>query len=250
MSWLRHRYKRTRYKWKHLKNYFQTLTQANEIERFTDFNRCKKPILLLYGFFATRRSIAILETRLRNDGYDVLCMRLGGLWDLFNTEPVDFLAKKVSQKIESLYHRYPLPKLAIVGYSKGGLVGRYYVSQLGGHHRIHTLITLATSHRGNPWARFGFFSKGLRQMSPGSRFLKRLNQSTVPNSVYLASVYSEKDWVSPAKYSRLPEDEKSFHNIKVSHLYHTDFVIKQSAYKIILEHLRAGFARATFPKNL
>lgn len=245
MSWFAHRYKRIRSKWKHLRTYFQTLAEANEIERVTDLKKCQKPVLLLYGFFATRRSISILETRLRADGFDVLCLRLGGFLDLFNTKPIDFLAKQVSQKIETLYKRHRFPKLGIIGYSKGGLVGRYYVSQLEGAHRVHTLITLATSHQGNPWARFGFFSRGLRQMSPRSRFLRHLNKIQSPKSVYTVSIFSELDWVSPPKYSQLEILNDNTVNVPLSHLYHADFVLKRSAYNVILEHLSRGFSRST-----
>lgn len=253
--WLRHRVKRLQSKVKHLSTYVKTLNRANTIERNTDWNNCRHPVLLLYGFGATRRSLSILETRLRQDGFDVFSLNLGGFLELFNTHPIDAVAQKVAQKIETLCRRYHLPKLSVIGYSKGGMIGRYYVNCLEGHKRVHTLITLATPHQGSPWVLLthlfgvGFFSKGLRQMLPHSRFIKRLNHVPHPDSVYQVSLASKQDRNCPPKYCRLPppHNGEPIYNVVLPHLCHSDFVIKGSAYREILKHLKAGYA--TFAQN-
>jgi hypothetical protein len=43
-----------------LAGYFDFSTDGGT-ERVTDFARCKRPVLLLYGFFATRRTFDVLE---------------------------------------------------------------------------------------------------------------------------------------------------------------------------------------------
>ena len=250
--WIKHRTSRIKSKVKHLSHYLKTLSQANEIERQTDLSNAKKPVMLLYGFGATRRSVSILESRLRQDGFDVFSIKLGGFLEIFNTAPIDRVAKMIAEKVENLCKRYPLPRMAVIGYSKGGLIGRYYLNCLGGAKRIHTLITLATPHQGNPWALLsnvlglGLLSKGLRQMLPHSRFLRRLNSMPHPTGVTLVSIASEKDKSCPPKYCRLPhaENGKLIHNIVLPHLYHSDFVMKQSAYTEILKQLKVGFASA------
>lgn len=251
--WFWHRFKRLQSKMGHLKTYFKTLSEANEIERLTDLEQSKELVLLLYGFGATRRSVSILESRLRNDGFDVISLKLGGFLDLFNTDPIDQVAHTMAEKIERLCARYPLRKFTIIGYSKGGLIGRYYVSYLGGAKRVHTLITLATPHRGNPWALLsslcgvGLFSKGVRQMLPASRFMRELEKKPLPSSVYAVSIFSQRDKTCPPKYSRLPKGTNgaAVHNVELPALHHCDFVIKQSAYKIITDHLKAGLKQAS-----
>ena len=240
--WIKHRVKRLKSKVSHLSTYLKSLNQANQIERQTDLAHCKKPVLLLYGFGATRRSMSILESRLRKDGFDVFSINLGGFLELFNTAPIDRVAKKIAQKIDLLCERYHIPRMSIIGYSKGGLIGRYYMSCLSGAKRAHTLITLATPHQGNPWALLtnllglGLLSKGLRQMLPHSPFLKKLNKTPHPENVYMVSIASESDKNCPAKYCTLP----NAHNIVLPGLYHSDFVMKPSAYLEILKHLNAG----------
>ena len=246
--WLKHRLKRLKAKWRHLNRYFVTLSSANDIERQTDFKNHEHLVLILYGFGATRRSVSILETRLKNDDYGVLSFRLGGLMDLFNTAPIDRLAKEVLKKVERLQQKHQFKKLSIIGYSKGGLIGRYCLSHLNGEQYIHTLITLASPHRGNPWALLssiflvGLFSKGVRQMTPGSKFLRRLNASPLPENVYVSSISSAKDKSCPPSFCRLSNNHAHprIINVTLPHLYHSDFIIKQSAYHVIRKHLEAG----------
>ena len=246
--WFWNRLRRLRLKWHHLNAYFRTLIDANEIERLTDFTQCKHPVLILYGFGATRRSVQILESRLRQDGFGVFSIDLGGLMDLFNTAPIDKTALLVAAKIENLSRRHNLPRFSIIGYSKGGLVGRYYLAKLGGEKRIHTLITLATPHRGSPWLLLGypllvgFLSKGLRQMMPQSRFMRRLSKLPFPKGVYVASIYSPSDKTTPPKFCRLPEASGRARvvNVSLPQMHHSGFVIKQKAYLEIRKHLNEG----------
>src|SRR3990167_9202224 len=114
---------------------------GNRIERKANLYRSKSPVLLLYGFGATRRTFSILEKRLYNDGCTVFSINLGGLFDTFNTEAIESLASHVDQKIERLYKKYQFRgKLSIISHSKGGLIGRYYIKRLGGDQRVKLLI--------------------------------------------------------------------------------------------------------------
>ncbi|MBI4223704.1 MAG: alpha/beta hydrolase [Deltaproteobacteria bacterium] len=246
---LKHRVKRLASRTGHLSHYLKTLHQANNMPKTVDFSRTRRPVLLLYGFGATRRSLSILEARLKCDGFDVFSINLGGFMELFNTGPIDRAAQKVADKIEDLCGRYHLPRISIIGYSKGGLIGRYYVNCLGGNKRVHTLITLATPHQGNPWVLLphffgvGFLSKGLRQMLPRSRFIKKLNRMPHPEDVYAVSIASQRDRQCPPKYCRLPQNgnDRAVFNVVLSQLYHSDFVMKHKAYEEILRHLNAGY---------
>ena len=154
-----------------IKAYIEFTKHGNRIERRMDFKKPGlKPVLLIHGFGTTRSSMSVLDSRLRTDGFDCFSVNLGGFLGKINTKGIDELALKVKTKIDSLDERYHLPKFAIIGHSKGGLVGRYYVSMLGGNKHAHTLITLGTPHKGNWWALLaaltvvGLVSKSLWQM--------------------------------------------------------------------------------------
>ena len=75
------------------------------------------------------------------------------------------LAKLVKKKIERLHRRYGLGRISIIGHSKGGLIGYYYIKKLGGAKRVRGLITLGTPHYGNPWALLGRSSLPQRSQS-------------------------------------------------------------------------------------
>jgi triacylglycerol esterase/lipase EstA (alpha/beta hydrolase family) len=228
--------------------YVKLAMKGNKVERLTDFSRCQHPVLLLYGFGATRRVFSILERRLRKDGFGVFSFNLGGMFDTFNTRCIEEMAQLVHDKVERLCQRYDLKKISVIGHSKGGLIGRYYVKRLGGSHRVRTLITLGTPHGGNPWALVGIFSplaifsRSLWQMYPMSPFIRKLQKGAWPKHVRFVSIYSKEDRVCFYKSSILdiPEGVTYMKNVLVPGLSHSDYLIRKTAYNLIKRELATG----------
>src|SRR5512137_2962121 len=54
-------------------------TRLDRVERRTELDGHPRPVLLLHGFFSTRRTLDVLEARLRRDGYDRETERAGYL---------------------------------------------------------------------------------------------------------------------------------------------------------------------------
>lgn len=213
--------------------------RGNRIERKAELKHCKSPVLLLYGFGATRRTFSILERRLYNDGYTVFSINLGGIFGTFNSHAIEDLASHVDEKIERLYKKYAFRgKLSIIAHSKGGLIGTYYVKRLGGDRRVKLLLTLGAPHNGNPWALLAMFSpavfifKSVRQMSPMSAFLRRLKQGPFPKKVKLFSVYSKDDRICPYP-SAVLDETSNVKNVEVEGISHSEFLIKKSVYNLI-----------------
>jgi triacylglycerol lipase len=231
-----------------LRGYFDFDRKGNEIVRRTDFTRCPRPVLLLYGFMSTRRTFEVLERRLRRDNYCVFSINLGGLFDAFNTKGIDECAEKVRDKIERLYNRFPdMGPLSIIGHSKGGLIGRYYVKRLGGDRRVRNLISLATPHNGTPTAYWGvvgtgLFARSVWQMTPMSPFIRRLKMGAFPRSVRFVSIYSKSDRVNPFPCCILEDDGTgNCFNIEVQSITHREFVLKRSVYTLIRDQLDEGY---------
>lgn len=221
--------------------------RGNRVPRRVDFQRgVPRPILLLQGFGSTRRSLTMLEKRLRADGFEVFSFRLGGLFGTLNTRGIDRIARDVLAKIESLRARYHLGKIAVVGHSKGGLVGRYLVSCLGGSAHIDALITLGTPHQGLPYqqlarlTRWGLAMPSVRQMRPTSRFFRRLRESQLPASVRCISIHSADDHVIPTPLAHWGDDHGAHQplNIELAGISHTDYLIKSRVYEVIREQLK------------
>jgi triacylglycerol esterase/lipase EstA (alpha/beta hydrolase family) len=229
-----------------LKGYFETARSSNEVVRRSDFTDCKRPVLLLYGFMGTRRVFNVIESRLRRDGYCVWSINLGGLFDIFNTRGIDESADFVREKVERLYARYQLGPLSIIGHSKGGLIGRYYVKRLGGHQRVRNLITLGTPHHGTPTAYLGVMTLGLVaksvwQMTPMSPFIRRLKIGAFPRTTRFVSIYSKADRASPFPCAIIEtRNQANLFNVEVAEVEHSEFLLKRHVYDVVRRELALG----------
>jgi triacylglycerol lipase len=204
-----------------------------------------RPVLLLHGFFSTRRTFDVLERRLRRDGYGVFSLNLGGLRRAYNTRGIDDLADFVRAKVERIYARHPgMGPLTIVGHSKGGLVGAYYVKKLGGWRRTRAVVTLGAPFRGTlkAWLGlpFALVAPSLTQLLPGSEFLHRLQEGTWPPQVKLVSIWSKRDglalWPSPVLD---PHGSPQVRNVEVDCL-HAEFLTRAGVYAVIRRELEAA----------
>jgi triacylglycerol lipase len=241
------RIRKLRRELEYLRGYLPLDRRGNEIIRKTDFTRCQRPVLLLYGFFATRRVLEVLERRLRRDGYCAWSINLGGLGGTFNTRGIDELAELVREKVDRLYARYELGPMSIIGHSKGGLIGRYYVKRLGGDRRVKNLITLASPHNGSPTAylgcaTIGLMAKDVWQMTPMSPFIRRLKIGAFPRHVRFTSIYSKADRVSPFP-SCILEDQgtENLTNVELPAVTHREFLMRRPVYEVIRRELALGY---------
>jgi triacylglycerol lipase len=233
----------------YLAGYFD-FSRDDGVARVTNFTRCERPVLLLYGFFATRQTFDVLERRLRRDGYCVFSLNLGGVGQSFNTRGIDDLADYVRAKVERLYGRNPgMGPLTVIGHSKGGLIGAYYVKKLGGWRRTRALLTLGTPHHGTPAAYaalpLGFLARSVWQMIPMSSFLRRLQRGAWPPGVRFTSLYSKDDRMAPFPSTLIETFGLPYlRNVEVEARGHREFLYKKRVYDALLEELRAGEASA------
>ncbi|MFM2154097.1 MAG: hypothetical protein RL199_2532 [Pseudomonadota bacterium] len=223
---------------------------GNVVARETDFEHCPRPVLLLPGFLASRRGLRVLERRLRRDGFGVFSLNLGGLFGTFNTRSIEESALLVREKVERLYQRFDLGPLTIIGHSKGGLIGRYYVKRLGGHQRCVGLVTLGTPHHGTPSAYVGaaltgLFAPSIWQLMPMSPFIRRLKEGPFPENVHFASICSRADRVVPWPSGLLePNGCDHLVNVEVPDIAHHEFVTRKGAYFAARTQLETAYARA------
>jgi pimeloyl-ACP methyl ester carboxylesterase len=226
--------------------------RLNRVERRTDLDGHPRPVLLLHGFFSTRRTLDVLEARLRRDGYGVFSLSLGGVKRAYNTRGIDDLADYVRAKVERIYARHPgLGPLTIIGHSKGGLVATYYVKKLGGWRRARAVVMLGTPFHGTPMAWLGLpvalLATSLPQLLPGSSFLRRLHEGRWPPQVRLTSIWSRSDrlaiWPSAVLDTR---DQPQWRNIEVN-CFHFEFLTRQRTYAALRRELRSLEAPARRP---
>jgi len=131
------------------------------------FPPLRDPIVLVHGLcgfdrlFALRRPVAEyfpgIAAHLLANGHRVYSARLS---------PTAGIARRAADLKRFLEREVPAGKVHILGHSLGGLDARYMVSKLGMDHRVATITTLGTPHRGTTFADWGmrWFSRILVPM--------------------------------------------------------------------------------------
>jgi triacylglycerol lipase len=157
-------------------------------------------VLLLHGIGDTGRIFKDLQSFLEARGWVVHCLNLV---PNNGTAALNVLAGQVADYVERA-----LPASAplyLVGFSMGGLVARYYVQRLAPKGRVRRLVTISSPHRGTLTA-YMLSRPGVRQMRPGSAFLRDLDQdSEVLRKVGFTSIWTPLDlMIFPAHSSVVP----------------------------------------------
>jgi pimeloyl-ACP methyl ester carboxylesterase len=155
------------------------------------------PVLLIHGYFATRGSLHLLESRLTMRGLIVMSYPLGPL----NVGDIRDSAGLIARKVESIVAQTGIARVDIVGHSMGGLVGLDYLKRLGGRHRVRRLVMLGTPTHGTWSALLGLVTAPLGlaslQLLPGSPFLRELAERPLPPGAEVVSIGAIRDWLAP-----------------------------------------------------
>jgi len=200
-------------------------------------------IILVTGFAAGRRNVTVLRKRFLQDEYNVLVISLQ--WKSFKEEGrgLNHTVQRLSEMVLRLKKDQRTRDLPVylVAHSAGGLVARYYIQTMGGYHYCDALVTLGTPHFGTRLAWLGLFSplvikaRILLQLLPHSKFMKSLNDCSLPVSYPALSILSKNDVIAPPGRP-LP----FFKEVEVSKVSHVSFLTSKLCYGVISEFLKSG----------
>ncbi|AFZ31900.1 hypothetical protein Glo7428_3422 [Gloeocapsa sp. PCC 7428] len=160
----------------------------------------RNPVLLLHGRISSHLQMSKLADYLSHLGWHTYSLS-------FEPSTGELGLEHWARQIEDYISRnFSLEQpIDIVGFSMGGLAGRYYLQCLGGVNRVQRFISISTPHRGT-WTAYLLSHIGCRQMRPNSPFLKMLDR----HIECLASVSCTTIWtffdvvILPASSSILP----------------------------------------------
>lgn len=229
--------------------YLEILTEAslnNQIVKRNKIDPTKTPVLLIYGFFSSRRTLNVLERQLVHAGFDVLSFNLGGMFGTFFTQGITETAAFIDYKIKRQMERHGFEKIHVVAHSKGSLVAYWWLLKLGGSKYCDKLIAMAAPCAGSYYTYLGlftplaFFWRDLWQMRPSSSFLGMLRDSEVPENLKIWAMYSENDKLARG-VSGLFRPTKGAENITVLGMHdygHFDFILKRGAIREIIKILK------------
>jgi triacylglycerol lipase len=128
-------------------------------------------VVLVHGIFDTGSKFKTLQPYLEARGHQCLAP---SLTPNDGRDGLPALAEQLNAKIDAAFG--PDETFALVGFSMGGLVSRWYLQELGGHARVERFAAISAPMQGTIWA-YGYPGEGAKQMRPGSDFLCLLGAS-------------------------------------------------------------------------
>ncbi|HTR34281.1 MAG TPA: alpha/beta fold hydrolase [Bryobacteraceae bacterium] len=187
------------------------------------------PVILLHGLGDTVAIFEHMQAYLERGG---LRAHAFNLVPNNGRAPLPELARQLDDYIRAAFGEDETVDL--VGFSMGGLVSRYYLQRLGGMERVRRLVTIGTPHHGT-WSAYVLGSPGVRNMRPGSAFLRDINQDMETlEGVLLASIWTPFDlMIVPATSSRV----RVGRSISVRTLVHPLLVRDPRVMRLVLDIL-------------
>ena len=143
------------------------------------------PLVLVHGLWDTPRLFDRLCTALNGERDPLLIPHLHhGLGHV----PLIELAKRLDQHITAAFGCDT--KVDLLGFSMGGLVGRAWIQELGGHRRTRRFLCVGSPQRGTLTAQLvpRALLAGIADMKLGSPFLRSLQTSLKRHPERLASL--------------------------------------------------------------
>ena len=139
------------------------------------------------------------------------------------------------RKVEEILAQGPHQRIAIVGHSMGGVIGRFYLDTDAGRERVARLITIGSPHHGT--------TLGLRALDPAGRELgttsgRFANLPAIPRGVPVTALYSEIDNFIAPQSSAILEGAENLSCGDVGHLQLVFAAPVLEAVALRLEHTR------------
>src|SRR5437764_2104668 len=112
------------------------------------------PVILVHGTFGDMSdSWQALSPLLYDNGYCVFALNYGsyngsGSFGIYATGPIEDSAQQLSDFVDRVLAATGASKVDVVGHSQGGMMPRYYIKNLGGASKVHSLVGLAPSNHG------------------------------------------------------------------------------------------------------
>ena len=192
----------------------------------------QRPIVFLHGLGGHRGNFLPMRSWLglkgRRRGYSI---------GLTPGEDLMTLGRQLSTVISEIIAINGLPEDAqvdIVAHSMGGVVARLALLEVATLSRVHTLVTLGTPHSGTQIARLGGTHR-CHDLRPDSPVMQALSiQLPWRGPTRMVCLWSESDPImQPAETAQVSGADNRImkdHN-------HTDYLLKKSAWRVILDAL-------------
>ena len=193
-----------------------------------------KPIVLIHGLWNTSEIFALITSKLDEKGIEYFAPTLEHAWGKTSIIELTKLLDKL------ILEKYGLEKeIDILGFSMGGLIGRYWLQKFNGYKRTRRLISIGSPHKGTLMAQLvpQYPFRGISEMKINSKFLRELakNDSFLVD-IECISFFTYWDlMVFPSWWTNLNSGEKiSVKVYKHRNLVRNNFSVKKIIEKIMM----------------
>jgi triacylglycerol lipase len=134
----------------------------------------RNPIILIHGLWNTSSIFSSLTSTLDDIGIEYFAPTLKHSFGM--TSIIDL----TNILNELILEKYGLEKeLDILGFSMGGIVGRYWIQQFNGYKRTKRFISIGSPHKGTLIAQLvpKYPFRGISEMKINSNFLRELEKN-------------------------------------------------------------------------
>ena len=192
----------------------------------------RNPIILIHGLWNTSRIFSFISSKLDEKEVEYFAPTLN---HAFGMTSIVELTNLIDQLI---VEKYGLEQeIDILGFSMGGIIGRYWINKLNGHKRTKRFITIGSPHNGTLTSQLvpKYPFRGISEMKINSSLLRDLaNYDYFLNDIDCISFFTYWDlMVFPGWRANLNVGEKISLNI----FKHRNLVRNPEAVERIIERL-------------
>jgi len=192
----------------------------------------KNPIILIHGLWNTSSIFSFITSKLDEQGVDYFAPTLN---HSFGMTSIVELTNLMDQLI---LEKYGLEQeIDILGFSMGGIIGRYWINKLNGHKRTKRFMTIGSPHNGTLTSQIvpKYPFRGISEMKINSSLLRDLaNYDYFLNDIDCISFFTYWDlMVFPGWRANLNVGEKISLNI----FKHRNLVRNPAAVERIIERI-------------
>jgi triacylglycerol lipase len=194
-------------------------------------------VVLVHGFLDTGRIMESMARHLDGDGHHCL---VPSLRPNDGRDGLPAMARQLQDFLEGELEEGE--RFALVGFSMGTLISRYYLQELDGHRRVEAFFSISGPHDGT-WTAYLYPGEGVRQMRPGSSFLRSLDNSSHPlESLPVTCYWTPFDlMIIPADSCRWSRGEE----VRIPSLVHRWMVSDRRLLQDLSERLRRNLDPAS-----
>lgn len=191
------------------------------------------PVVLVHGYIHNRSAFVALTRQLRRAGFRYI----HGL----NYNPlrhdVGELAEMLAVEVDRVCDTTGSDQVMLVGHSMGGIVARFYTQELAAPGTVDTVITLASPHRGT-YASYLAPGPASRDLRPGSRLIRQLQEGARPSSTRWLAYWSDLDpFVTPAVHAKLSHPALAATNVRLRDTGHLSLLMSREVTSDVVDHL-------------